>query len=60
MDGYDFYFTKIKICGAEREDGCGAKQPDKIQREGLVNYGLNDSQLMVKKQENNFSVLNMC
>ena len=26
---------KIKICGAEREDGCGAKQPDKIQKEGV-------------------------
>ena len=26
---------KIKVCGAEREDGCGAIQPDKIQKEGV-------------------------
>ena len=26
---------KIKFCGSEREDGCGAKQPDKIQKEGV-------------------------
>ena len=26
---------KIKVCGSEREDGCGAIQPDKIQKEGV-------------------------
>ena len=28
-------FTKITRCGQETDDGCGAKQPDKLKLEGM-------------------------
>jgi DNA-directed RNA polymerase II subunit RPB1 len=38
-DRWNYVFkeaSKVKVCGDQTEDGCGAKQPDKIKLEGMA------------------------